>query len=255
MPATYAHCRFGREVLASAPADVRQCVQRFRRLYDAGLHGPDLFFYHNPFFATAAGQLGETYHRQTGQEFFTRACAQADSEGAKAYLYGVLAHYALDSACHPFVNKMVAEGKAGHTKLESEFERYLLEADHLLPAHVFDQAKHIRLTRGECVTAAGFYPPADPWDVFWAVRFMAFSIRFLNQKNRDKAVAVLTRLKRKLLDSLIPLELDKSWVRMDSELLARYNRAVRDYPRMLEQLKAHMETGEPLGEDFAPTFN
>ena len=37
MPAGYAHYRFGKLLLPHLPADVRQTIQRFRRMYDAGL--------------------------------------------------------------------------------------------------------------------------------------------------------------------------------------------------------------------------
>ena len=47
---------------------------------------------------------------------------------------------------------------------------------------------------------------------------------------------------------------DERWAWMDSELLVLYNRALKRYPALLEQLQSHMQTGEPLGEDFAPTF-
>ena len=97
MPASYAHYRFGKQVLPTLPADVRQCIQRFRRLYDMGLQGPDFFFYYNPVMKTAVGGLGEHFHSQTGQVFFDHACKAASSEAARAYLYGLLCHYCLDS--------------------------------------------------------------------------------------------------------------------------------------------------------------
>ena len=53
MTANYAHYRFGKQLLPQLPADVRQCIQRFRRMYDMGLHGPDIFFYHNPLMKSA----------------------------------------------------------------------------------------------------------------------------------------------------------------------------------------------------------
>ena len=70
MPASYAHYRFGKLLLPQLPADVRQTIQRFRRMYDLGLQGPDFFFYYNIFMKTSTGALGSTFHRQTGQEFF-----------------------------------------------------------------------------------------------------------------------------------------------------------------------------------------
>lgn len=254
MPAFYAHYRLGKQALPMFPAEVRQSVQRFRRLFDMGLQGPDFFYYHNPFFPSEAKDLGDKFHSQTGQEFFTRVCAQADSEAARVYLYGLLGHYCLDSVSHPFIVRMVKEGKAGHSRLESEFDRYLLEQDGKLPVYTQDFSKRIKLTRGECVTVAGFFPPVRPGGVYSAVGAMATYTRFLNQKNRAKVEKLLGLVKKSLRDHLIPEEPVEAYDRMDSELLARFNRALKDYPLLLQQLTAHLQSGEPLGEDFAPTF-
>ncbi|MBQ9168573.1 MAG: zinc dependent phospholipase C family protein [Oscillospiraceae bacterium] len=254
MPANYAHYRFGKQVLATLPADVRQCIQRFRRMYDMGLHGPDIFFYYNPFLKTAVGDLGETFHRQTGQEFFARVCAKADSEAARAYLYGLLGHYCLDSHCHPFVQKMDSSGEAGHVALESEFDRYLMAMDGIAAPHTHDLTRHMKLTRGECMTVAEFYPPATGANISRSVRFMAFAVKFLANKDRERTEKLLKKIKPSVCDNMIPEEPVAAFARMDSELLARYNRAVKAYPGLLAQITAHRKTGEPLGEDFAPDF-
>ncbi len=255
MPSVYAHYRFGKQALPTLPGDARQCIQRFRRMYEMGQQGPDLFFYYNPFWKTAPGELGKQFHSQTGQEFFARACTQASSEAARAYLYGLLGHYCLDAICHPFVNKKVASGEAGHVALESDFERYLMAADDNKHQQNHKIRNKIKLTRGECVTVAAFYPPATPGNVNQGVRFMAFAKRFLSSKNQEKREKLLKKIKPALCDHLIPEEPVEAYARMDSELLARYNRAVKEYPQMLEQLMAHMNTGEPLGEAFAATFD
>ena len=103
MPANYAHYRFGKQLLSGMCPNDRRSIQRFRRLYDMGLHGPDIFFYYNPLIKTATGQLGGVFHAQSGQEFFARVCAQAGSEAGRVYLLGLLGHYCLDSVCHPYV--------------------------------------------------------------------------------------------------------------------------------------------------------
>lgn len=254
MPASYAHYRFGKQLLSQMPADVRQCIQRFRRMYDMGLHGPDIFFYHNPFLDTAAGKLGKVFHRQSGQELFTHACAAADSEAARAYLYGLLAHYCLDAACHPFVNRMVEKGEAGHVALEAEFDRYLMAMDGIPEPHRQDVTRHMKLTRGECMTVAAFYPPATGANVSQSVRFMIFCLRFLAGGDREKREKLVRRLKPSLCDFFIPEAPVESYSRMDSELLARFNRCVKQYPQLLEQLEACRKTGQPLGEAFTPTF-
>lgn len=41
MPSTYAHYRFGRDVLSGLPPALQGIIQDHRALYDLGLHGPD----------------------------------------------------------------------------------------------------------------------------------------------------------------------------------------------------------------------
>ena len=254
MPASYAHYRFGKQVLAQLPADAQQCIHRFRRLFDMGLQGPDFFFYYNPVMKTATGALGGKFHGQSGREFFTRAAAAATSEAARAYLYGLLGHYCLDSRCHPFVNRVVSEGQARHVALESEFDRYLMERDGLPAPHAQDMSPHIRLTRGECVTVAAFFPPATPQAVNRGVKNMALCLRFLAGKNRRRVRRLLNLVDRRLCDSLVPEEPVAEYARMDSELLARFHHAVRDYGELFAQLQRHMDGGQALGEAFEPSF-
>ncbi len=254
MPSQYAHYRFGKQAFQSLPQEAKQCIQRFRRLYEMGQQGPDIFFYFNPLWKTAAGELGHSFHTQTGQEFFTQACAQATSEAARAYLFGVLGHYCLDSLSHPFVNRVVSSGEAGHVPLEKEFDRYLMATDKLPQPHTQDLSDRIKLTRGECVTVASMYAPATAGNVHQSVRFMAFALRFLSHKDREKREKLLRRINPKLVEHMIPDEPVEEFARMDSELLVRYKWAMEKYPDMVSQLIAHMNGGEPLGEDFSGTF-
>ena len=53
MPSTYAHRRFGTNVLEHLPDELRAQLEQNRELYDIGLHGPDLLFYYH-----AARQTG-----------------------------------------------------------------------------------------------------------------------------------------------------------------------------------------------------
>lgn len=254
MPANYAHHRFGKLVLSQLPADVRQCIQRFRRMYDMGLHGPDLFFYYNPVMKTAVGDLGGKFHMQTGQEFFPVACTAATSEAARAYLYGLLGHYCLDSLCHPYVQKIVDIGEASHVALESEFDRFLLALDKVPSPHTYDMSARFKLTRGECMTVAEFYPGATGANISQSVKVMAFATKFLANPNRTRTAKLLNKLKPGLSDNMIPEGESEELAPYIRELKALYDQALERYPVLLEQLTAHMGTGEPLGEDFAPNF-
>lgn len=254
MPASYAHYRFGKLLLPTLPADVRQTIQRFRRMYDMGLQGPDFFYYYNPFLKTAAGQLGKEFHRQSGQAFFPNACKAASSEAAKAYLYGLLAHYCLDAACHPFINQLVTIGEAEHVALESEFDRYLLVRDKEPSPHTFDMSKFFRVTRGECMTIAAFYPGTSGGTVSRSIRLMGFFTRLLCHPNRKLRSAILERVKPSLCSFSIPQEENEELALYVRELHDLYAQAQEQYPVLLQQLQTHLKTGEPFGEDFSPSF-
>ena len=254
MPASYAHYRFGKLLLPNLPADARQTIQRFRRMYDVGLQGPDFFFYYNPFMDTATGKLGSVFHRQTGQEFFPVACRAATSEAAKAYLYGLLGHYCLDSICHPFVNRLVKIGEAKHVPLESEFERFLLTLDGAASPETFDMSKHLDLTRGECMTVAAFYPGTTGGKVAQGIRFMALSTRFLAHPNRARQTRILQKIKPSLCDYMIPAEENADLAPYIRELHDLYGQALERYPLLLQQVTDHLQTGADFDETFAADF-
>lgn len=254
MPAFYAHYRFGKQLLPQLPPDVRQCAHRFRRMFDMGLQGPDLFFFHNPLKRTAIRDLSGIYHQKTGEEFFTDACVRAGSEAARAYLYGLLGHYCLDAACHPFVEKKTASGEVGHVALEAEFDRYLMEQDGIASPHTHDLTPRMKLTRGECMTVAEFYPEASGGDISRCLHLMVMLHKLSADKKRTRTEAILKRLNPGLCNGLIPEEGSEFYARMDSELRARYNQAQKHYLVLLAQLQAFLKDGSPLGEDFQPDF-
>lgn len=254
MPASYAHYRFGKLLIPELPADVRQCIQRFRRMYDAGLQGPDFFFYYNPLLATATGELGKTFHRQTGQEFFRNACRAATSEAARAYLYGLLAHYCLDSRCHPFVNQLAQTGEAKHVVLESELERFLLLTDGETFPQTFDAGKYLKLTRGECMTVAEFYPGATGEKVSRSIRLMRLCIRLLAHPNRKLQEQILQKTAPGLLDFRIPAESSEELAPYVSELSELFQQALEGYPQLLREITAYLKTGTGLSPQFALPF-
>ena len=254
MPASYAHYRFGKLLLPELPADARQTIQRFRRMYDMGLQGPDFFFFYNPFMSTATGRLGSAFHRQTGQEFFPVACKAATSDAAKAYLYGLLGHYCLDSTCHPFVNRLAEIEEAEHIPLESEFERFLLTLDKEPSPATFDMSKYLKLTRGECMSVAAFYPGSTGGKVFRGIRFMALFTRFLCHPNRARQTKILQKIKPRLCDYMIPAEENADLAPYIRELYDLYGQAMQRYPILLQQVHDHLKTGAGFDEAFAADF-
>lgn len=261
MPTHYTHYRFGAQLIPTLPADIRRTCQRFRQLFDVGLHGPDIFFYHNIFLDDAAVKLGRKFHAQSGADFFARVVKRLrlePTEAGRAYLYGVLAHYCLDSVCHPFVNVRCAEGNPGHMEIEKEFDRYLLVLDGKRPPHTFDFTRHMRLTPGECKTVAEFYGSATSAMVSTSVKNMAACTRFLQSPKglrRSALNAAMAVTAGKFNQHIIPRSPDHSCENLDQPLLELYDQAFALYPQLLEQLLAHLDHNEPLGELFDKNFN
>lgn len=257
MPSTYAHYRFGTQVIPTLSKDAQLAVARFRSLYDTGLHGPDIFFHYNMFWHTATGDLGHSLHMQTGQEFFSRMCKRQrmhPSEAGMAYLYGMLAHYALDSVCHPFINSIAAEGEIGHVELESEFERFLLDIDHKIPPEKQDLSRHLHLSRSEASTAAYLLSPVTAGKIRRSVRHMALHVHLLSAVNPQITDKVLSRIGKNMRDQQIPAEPNRNCAYLDGELHQLYKEALERYPSLVAQMEDHIRSRTPLGEDFSPIF-
>lgn len=73
MPSTYAHYRMGQEVYRNLTGKPKQIIEKYKELYDIGLHGPDILFYYKPLFANPVNQVGYAMHDRPGIEFFRQA--------------------------------------------------------------------------------------------------------------------------------------------------------------------------------------
>lgn len=258
LPSIYAHTRFAHEAAQAFPEPIRRSIQRFPQLFDVGAQGPDFFFFYQPLFQTRMGSLGGWYHNLSGQEFFQRCArhyADAPSEGALVYLYGVLCHYALDSACHPLIVSATAGDAPGHTELETEFDRVLLARDGKNPPHRQNVGKALHLTWGECATVAGFYPPATAYTVRRGVRCMAAACRLLTMKNRTLLQRVM-RLGGKYAAQLVMHSRpNRRCAPLVAQLDALYAQALARCGSLAGELEALNARGIEPGEDFAASFS
>lgn len=259
MPGSYAHYRFGTELLRQLSPQQQRTIGRFRQLYDMGLHGPDLFYYADSLGIATDGKLGMRFHGQSGQVFFEHLCRNLrlqPTEGAMAYLYGLLAHYVLDSIYQPFVQRNVNE-KRTSTQIFAEFDRYLLVVDGKKPAHLYDCSRHIALTVGESETVARFYPGVSPAQVRKFSKNMAKTTRALVMPKGAARKARLTFLQLtapKTAQRVMGLHPNRECVGLNLSMLRLYELAVKRYSVLLDQLLDHLRKNTPLGVDFAAPF-
>ena len=187
MPAFYAHYRFGCAALDRAQPAVQSLCLENRALYDIGLHGPDLFFFYRPVLPNKVNRLGHEAHHRSGREFLARGkkvlAAAKDRRAARAYLYGLLCHFALDTLCHPYVAQAMAALNVTHAAVETSFDRALLTRDNIDPL-TFDPCGHFETTRRNAAVIAPFYPPAVTDTVEKSLNSMVFYGRVLYSSSR-----------------------------------------------------------------------
>lgn len=164
MPAIYAHYTFGELMKQSFPADVRKRIALHEDLFEIGLHGPDLFFYYHAIIKNRVNMTGNRMHDISAAPFFRRskdvirAASSVSGKNARlAYMLGFLCHFTLDSVCHSYIEKKLTEDPVSHTRIETEFDRYLLLKHHKRPLHA-KVTSHLHASTENAKTIQSFFP-------------------------------------------------------------------------------------------------
>ena len=191
MPSTYAHYVFGKEVLSGLPAPLAALARKHRQLYDIGLHGPDILFYYRVLTANEVNAVGYAAHGRPGRAFFAPAMEHIsglsgqERERAEAYALGFLCHFALDAACHGYIENKIALSGVTHTEIESEFDRFLLlrEGREPLSARLVE---HIVPSAENAAVIAPFFAGVDAKHIKKALRSMRFYNALLRAPHQPK---------------------------------------------------------------------
>jgi hypothetical protein len=259
LPTTYAHYRFGREVLETLSPAQQQVISAHRDLFDLGVHGPDLLFYYKALKKNPVSDLGYRSHERTGRDFFTQAAAAAnaaqDRDAALAYLYGVLCHFTLDRECHPYVGEKEKSG-ATHSEIEASFDRYLLQKDGLDPVRQ-DVTAHLHPSQKSAQVVADFYPPLDAQTVYQAEKSMKFILKTLVAWGlKRKILLAATHLagKPSLGDLFIPTAQNPKCADSDEILFSHYQDALALSQTLFPQLEAVLGGTGDFGPGFDHTF-
>ena len=256
MPSTYAHRRFGADVLVQLPRELREKITPYRPLYDMGLHGPDLMFYYRALQSNPVNRLGNAMHEQPGRVFFTRARGVVNTarnkNAALAYALGFVCHFALDSTCHPYVERYTRESGVSHCEIETEFDNQLMREDGLVPMHFFT-AGHIRPNREFAKIIAPFYENVTADETYGAMRGMVRVHHLLQATSPVKRWVVLTALKAAgtydVMHGLVA-NLQPS----DKELEALYQQALPLAVRLITEYVEGLSNGAPLDKAYDHTF-
>lgn len=262
MPSTYAHRRFGANVLAMLPAELAQTIGQHRQLFDVGLHGPDLLFYYHALKSNPVSTLGNAMHDKPGRVFFERArgvVRQAeDRQAALAYALGFVCHFALDSTCHPYVERYTRERGVTHCEIETEFDNALMRKDGLDPLKFFT-AGHICPTEVNARVITPFYEGISEQQTLEALKGMVSVHRLLQASNPVKRWVVLTGMKvvgkydglHGLVANPVPAP---QCTESSTELEKLFAQAMPLAVRLIEEFAEMLEQDMPLDAAYDHTF-
>ena len=132
MPGVYAHALFGKKVYKALTGECQKTIDKYKKYYIIGLQGPDILFFHRPFYFNAVNKTGIRVHHEHVSRFIEHAVDVIDDYGIDspecAYVLGFICHFMLDSACHPFVLQEIERTGIDHISIETEFEAELMRS-------------------------------------------------------------------------------------------------------------------------------
>lgn len=199
MPAFYAHHRFGEAVLQKLPESLGTTAADHRPQFDIGLQGPDLFFFYRPYIGGGrVAKYGHRLHEISAMPFFEHGLCVVEREGLDsreyAYMLGFICHFALDSSCHGFINRMVKKTGISHLEIEEEFEKYLLREDGKNPLG-FPVGDLVPQDMETAEAAAAFYEGITPSAAKQALFDLRAVKKLLTAPGKVKQGAVNTALR------------------------------------------------------------
>ena len=260
MPSIYAHYRFGKDVYKKLPESIRREIRKYPDLYKIGLHGPDILFYYKPLWKNPVSSLGHRIHERPGYEFFERGRRLIKAgEGEKAYLYGFLCHYLLDSDCHGYVYEKMEESGICHTEIETEFDRFLMERDGLDPVR-HPLTEHINPSRKNAAAIAPFFQGVTAAQVEKALRSVRWYQSLLLAPGRFKRCVVDAGMKLAgksypdLRGMMMNHERNPECAGSSEKLFRGYQEALEEAALLIPAYGQALRTGEELPERYQRNF-
>lgn len=263
MPNTYAHYRFGQEILRSLPEEKQHALRKNLPLYLIGQHGPDILFYYHPLRSNEINAIGYSVHEWTGRRFFTQGAeivrSSENPEASYAYLAGFLCHFALDSTCHPYIEIKIHRSRVYHTEIESAFDRKLLIRDGFDPV-THSLVDHIYPTKERSRIIAPFFAPARPENIYIALKSMNRFGRLITTDSDPRRFLIFLTLALsgnypEMHGMIITKKPDPRMKDSNRELMRLYTKAKEEFPSMLEELDQVLAGTGSFDHRFDHTFS
>lgn len=201
-------------------------------------------------------------HGKPAREFFAPAkeayAAAEDKGSALAYLLGFVCHFALDSACHGYIENKIAVSGVTHTEIESEFDRSLLLQDGRDPLSA-KLTYHILPSEANARVIAPFFAGVGEKQVEKALRSMLFYNELLRAPHQPKRGFVrlclrLTGNFKEMHGMMIAKQPIPACQDSDLRLAKLMDKAVGRCVLLSENVAAYLKGEEELLPEFNKTF-
>lgn len=267
MPATYAHYRFGLEVLHALPDGFHKSIITKNKvnydLFMIGLHGPDILFFYKPFQKNRIQSTGFRLHSNPARGFFEHGLSvvqsfkkKRDYQAAYSYLCGVVCHFVLDHSCHPYIYNLTDTTTFYHSDIESEFDRMLLLEDHQEP-YGYPLIGHIHNSPYRAYIISQFYDCTAPKDMFQVIHsFEYYNDLLCSHGFRRKAFEILLCISRNTYTRKMMISAYPNYQLKDTckELHQMFDDAVFVAARLITELSDNMHERKPLDDIYQYSF-
>ncbi len=265
MPSDYTHLHFGRKILDVLPDSFQKPVKEYKQLFEIGLQGPDILFFHNPFGTSAVSAAGHEMHKVSAKDFFERVREALDTftekDSSLAYLAGFLGHFVLDNTCHGYIENKIRVSGSTHSEIEKEFDRYLMEKDKQNGAELNSSASIVASSENAAVIACAF-PSISQKHILQSLRSMRFITNMLSGKGlRRPIVNIALKASGKyseMYDLLRPKHAIQGSEDSDLRLEKLMEKALHRYEKLALEYQAFLQGGDfpiELDATFGPGKN
>lgn len=262
MPSTYAHYRFGSEVLKKVNDNEKKIIENNINLYNIGLHGPDILFYFKPVFKNDISKKGHELHDKKGKYFFLKAADKIKEnnfdEQYLAYTYGVICHFALDIACHGYIDNKALEIGVSHVGIEADFDRELLVMDGYKPLkHCI--TKHINPKLENAKIVSDFYDGVNDKEMKKALKSIIFYNNILTTPNVIERKLIFGLLKiagayDDIHEMFIYNEENPKCINSSKKLVQLYNGAIDNAVKLINEFSESVKGIIPYSDLYFYNF-
>lgn len=262
MPTTYAHWRFGNQCIETLPLRLKEVVRTNREIFDYGVHGPDIFFYYKCLKSNDINKYGGQLHEQAYRillEQFKEGYKHAeDKMSVLSYILGFTCHFTLDSYCHGYIQRKDEKSNASHNKIESQFDRYLLEKDGYDPVKT-SVTVSLKPNKKIAHDIHEVFPNISEKIIYQIISDQKKYLNLLKDNNRFKRIVLGTGMDvigvQSFKDLFLTEQVEAECMDSNERLNKLFNKAVEHYPILVKYVIQYLNHGTELPEYFNNNFS